>query len=66
MDEGPILLSADAVTIGVETPLRMKVDAHSIAEPLVAALPRTSAVPAYSSPLSFDWRRDEPMAAIKR
>ena len=51
-----------SITLGVERPLRMAVDAPPAApEPLVAALEtRVSALPLYAAALRFDWRRDEP------
>ena len=65
MDE-PISLPADAITLGAERPLRMAVDTPGVAAaPLVSPVRRASAMPAYSASLSFDWRRDEPLAAAR-
>jgi hypothetical protein len=66
MDE-PISLPADAITLGVERPLRMAVETAQAGAPaLVGPAKRPSAVPAYTAPLSFDWRKDEPLAAARR
>jgi hypothetical protein len=72
MTDAPIMLPAEMITVGVERPIRMAVDAPSSAdEPMIpaamipAAETRASAVPSYAAPISFDWRRDQPLAEMR-
>jgi len=68
MNDAPITLPADLITLGAERPLRMAVAAPpTSSQPMIeaprAAETRVSAVPSYAAAISFDWRRDEPMAS---
>ena len=72
MDEAPTILPLDMVTIGHERAVRMVIDAPAapnaplVDAPLVEApAQRVSAAPSYTVALHFDWRRDEPMAAVR-
>jgi hypothetical protein len=66
MTDAPLILPADVITVAIERPLRMAVDAPALAPDDLVGEPapetRVSAVPAYKSRLSFDWRRGEPLA----
>jgi hypothetical protein len=68
MTDAPIMLPAEMITVGVERPVRMAVAAPPSAdEPMIpAADTRVSAVPSYAAPISFDWRRDQPLADVSR
>lgn len=62
MDDEEISLPDGLITVRVERPLRMMVETPAIAPDPLVGEKRASAVPAYSSPLAFDWR-DEPLGS---